>query len=135
MSIEGRIAIDATFNDTDSAGSVQATKTISLTSSNAYTTGKVAAYTGVIGTNAISINPASAGYRDASGNAVAISNLSRFAFVAGKRCVIEFASENTLLWANANQAVVSNTEQGTDQITITPNGAGTATYTLVLYGT
>jgi len=132
MSIEGRITVDALFHDKDGTASL---KVLSLDKSTAYSTGKVAVYTGVLGTNSVSINPASGGYRDASGSVVSISSLSRFAFVAGKRCVIEVASENTLLWAEANQAVVSNTEQGVDQLTITPNAAGTATYTLVLYGT
>lgn len=134
MAIDGRISVDALFHDTDGTASL---KVVSLQSSKAYTSDKVAIVTGTIGSSLIAINPAAISYRNAAGDLVSISSVSRIAFMAGKRCKIEPASEDTLVWASPNEPVLFNTEQGNDLISISPAalGTATATYTLLLYGT
>lgn len=73
MSIEGRINIDALFHDKDGTASL---KVVSLESSNAYTSGKVAMITGTCGTSAVTIQLAPTTYRDASGAAVSFTEIN-----------------------------------------------------------
>ena len=140
MSIEGRIAIDATFNDMDSSGIAHASKTISLTSSTPYTTGKVAVVSGTIGTaQQVFLNLYSTQYRDASGNLVTFAStaISRIAFAfqgaAGQsRALLDNNGTLGLISRDNEVACASVLSELTGVI---ESAANTGTYTVVLYGT
>jgi hypothetical protein len=131
MSIEGRIAIDVGFTDTYTASVVQSVQRISLTSTDAYATGKVAVISGVCGTAAasVSINPTS--YRDASGSLVSFSNVSRIAFQSSRACNYSDSANDLVA-----QTFCVFSSSGSPDISIRAVGtSGTASFTLVLYGT
>ena len=130
MSIEGRIAIDVGFTDTYTASAVQSVQRISLTSTDAYTTGKVAVISGTCGTALVTIiaNPTS--YRDASGSVVSFSNVTRIAFQSSRACNY-VDSANDLISQTFSVFATSMTDM---QIGVTGT-SGTASYTIVLYGT
>ena len=79
MSIEGLVSVSAIFHDKAGDDSL---KVVSLASSEAYTSGKVAIVEGTLGTSTITIecSPTNPEYRDAAGNVVSVSVLSRVAF-------------------------------------------------------
>jgi hypothetical protein len=140
MTIEGRIAIDATFNDMDSSGVAQASKTISLTSSTPYTTGKVAVVSGTIGTaQQVFLNLYSTQYRDASGNLVTFAStaISRIAFAfqgaAGQSRKFSDSNGNVELISRDNEVACSSVTASLDGLIDT--AANTGTYTVVIYGT
>ena len=137
MAIDGRINVDVLFHDTDGTTSL---KVVSLEDAAAYTSGKVAIVTGTCGTSATTITLASIGSTDAAGNPVSMSSVSRLAFQAtpgasarakwtvGTR-IEEVASVN-------NEAACTSIRDGTAYSTIEVlTYTGTASYTLVLYGT
>jgi len=143
MSIEGRIAIDVSFADTATSSGVQSLKKIALTDTQSYTSGKVAIVTGTCGTAAVQAWAIAQDidYKDANGNAVQMSTVNRIAFQASPSAVVRGSGTwGTIdLTSLSNQPSISaqpvyETPQfgGTLNIrTIT----GTASYTLVLYGT
>jgi hypothetical protein len=130
MSIEGRIAIDVGFTDTYTASAVQSVQRISLTSTDAYTTGKVAVISGTCGTALVSISATPTSYRDASGSVVSFSNVTRIAFQSSRACNYS-DSANDLLSQTFSVFQPSLTDM---QIGVTGT-SGTASYTIVLYGT
>jgi len=137
MSIEGRIAIDVNFADSSDATGVQSLKKISLVDTSSYSSGKVAVVTGTIGVSGTSINCASGlTYRDASGQVVQFSNVSRLAFQCSRDCTAS-DEDDTYSRARSNgNAAVCDWKPAGQTITLEPQfTSGTASYTLVLYGT
>jgi hypothetical protein len=134
MAIDGRINVDVLFHDTDGTTSL---KVVSLEDSAAYTTGKVAIVTGTVGTASISISIPLTGYKDAAGNASTLQLPSRVAFSATGSNPVRLQDVNTLSLQSSNGSVsVSEMEQADDSLTVSRTGtAGTASFTLVLYGT
>jgi hypothetical protein len=135
MSIEGRIAIDVNFADSSDATGVQSLKKISLVDTTSYSTGKVAAFSGTCGTAQLALmSGGDTGYRDAAGSTVAFSTIVAVAMQAAHGRV-RFYNGLTDYFIPANRAAV------VPPISSVPTGftvettAGTATYTLVLYGT
>jgi hypothetical protein len=131
MSIEGRIAIDVGFTDTHTKSAVQSVQRISLTSTDAYTAGQVAVISGVCGTavESVSFNPTS--YRDASGSLVSFSNVSRIAFQSSRACNYSDSANDLVA-----QTFCVFSPSGSLDISIRADGtSGTASFTLVLYGT
>ena len=139
MSIEGRIAIDVSFADTASSGNVQAVKKIQLVDTTAYTTGKVAIVTGTVGTAQVSIDPAPSTYRDAEGNVVAFANEKRIAFSAtapSPGTLLQDSNGTVLRSIGGSVALCDSIDSDEDVLFANVAGtAGTATYTIVLYGT
>ena len=139
MSIEGRIAVDVSFADSAASAGVQSLKKITLTDTTPYTTGKVAIVTGTVGTAQVSVNTAPTTYRDASGAFISFSNISRVAFSASGSQVVEVLSNDSgrSLAASMSSmvAVGSCNVSGSLDIQFSNATAGTASYTLVLYGT
>jgi len=136
MSIEGRINVDALFHDSDGTASL---KVVSLASSVAYTTGKVAVMTGTAGTSQVFLNLYSTQYRDAGGNLVtfastAISHIA-FAFqgAAGQSRKFSDSNGNVMLVSKNNEVACSGVSASLDALIET--AANTGTYTIVLYGT
>ena len=136
MSIEGRIAVDVSFADSATSAGVQSLKKITLTDTTPYTSGKVAIVTGTAGTAgaSISIPPA---YRNADGSLSTLVAPSRVAFSATGGNLVRLSDANLLSLQSKSGAVsVSDMEPADDSLSIQVIGtAGTASYTLVLYGT
>jgi len=138
-SIEGRIAVDVSFADTATSSGVQSLKKISLTDTTSYTAGKVAIVTGTVGTARVTVITSPTTYRNASGEFVSFSNISRVAFSASGPQLVEVVSNDTdkTLAASMSSmvAVASCNEVGSIDIALLTATSGTASYTLVLYGT
>jgi hypothetical protein len=135
MSIEGRIAIDVSFADTATSSGVQSLKKITLVDTTAYTTGKVAILTGTCGTATVSISVAPSTYRDASGSLVSFATVSRIAFAADNRCECQPTGEDELISSSGNRVALTDVLDVVDFQVSRTGTSGTASYTLVLYGT
>ena len=133
MALDGRITVDVLFHDTDGAASL---KVVSLEDSTEYTSGKVAIVTGTCGTTAVTVDTTDLNYRNASGDLVFISNVQKIAFAASGDASAAVANGPTLHSSSGSIAVSSAVGVLQDSINIAVIGtAGTASYTLVLYGT
>lgn len=135
MSIEGRIAIDVNFADSSDATGVQSLKKISLVDTKSYTTGKVAIVTGTCGTAGVTVALAPTTYRDSSGGLVSFAAIERVAFSASPAANIDVqqrsgGGDNVITSRSGALAVVD-----TPSVTFVYTTAGTASYTLVIYGT
>ena len=144
MSLTGRFAIDVQFQDATSAvGGVQSRKTISLQHATEYTDGKVAVITGTCGTAVINVDVNAPNYRDAAGNAVTFTTIERVAFQAVGPYNVRCASDNldgtgyamTLYSRSGHVAVSGSIEDNEFEIGIVDLTSGTASYTLLLFGT
>jgi len=135
MNIEGRIAIDVNFADSATSDGVQSLKKISLTDTTSYTTGKVMVVTGTVGTTATAISYAPSTYRDASGNVVSLNSISRIAFAATPLAYVDAtppgSAADAVVGSKNNSVAVLDAEA----VAYVYTTAGTASYTLVLYGT
>lgn len=134
MSIEGRIAIDIGFTDTYTAGSVQSVQRIALTATDSYTSGKVAVFSGTIGTAAatIAVAPNSHLYRDASGQIVSFSAFDRIAFITSRSCELN-DNLNGSVPSKGNLCIF---DSGGQELELIPGyTSGTASYTVVVWGT
>jgi hypothetical protein len=131
VSIEGRISVDATFHDKDGDESLNV---VSLSASREYLTGKVACVSGTVGSSYQTIPVDPSAYRDASGELVSFSDASIVVFQCSANAQISEASGSAYSRALANTPVVLHSEQGgIDGFSIRTD-SGTATYTLVMYG-
>ena len=134
MSINGSISVNALFHDTDGTTSL---KIVSLKSSEEYTTGKVAVVSGTVGTNAAAIYYTNTAYKDASGSAVSFTTVQRIAFSASPLAYLDAAAAlgggDIVLASRSNQVTLIDAREGIQSFVYTT--AGTASYTLVLYGT
>ena len=136
MAIDGRITVDVLFHETDGTASL---KVVSLEDSTEYTSGKVAIVTGTCGTSAVTVDVAPSSYDDASGSVVSFSNVSRVVLSATPhaRALQEGASLNApRLFSFGGQPACCNTNPGdaNNEGFLISTTAGTASYTLVLYG-
>jgi len=130
VSIRGRIAVDVQFADDDASDGAKSLKTISLQDATEYTTGKVAIVSGTVGTGGMSVLPSTLSYRDASGQTVSMT-LTRLAMQSPTLCRVTTSSVTA--WSRDGGPVVSNVQASSSVVVSTT--AGTASYTLVLYGT
>lgn len=141
MSIEGRIAIDVSFADTATSSGVQSLKKISLVDTTSYTSGKVALVAGTTGTAETTIQIAPSQYVDASGAAVSIAPVGRFVFACSRAATVRFQDGPVIAaiaGSDGNRATVAELVLGSQSptVSVVPYfSAGTASYTLVLYGT
>jgi hypothetical protein len=134
MAIDGRINVDILFHDTDGTASL---KVVSLEDSTAYTSGKVAIVTGTAGTAAVAISIQPSAYKDASGNLVSFNSVERVVFVSSRTCLVEEIDTQSEVARSLGRVSVGDCEPSSQQnFNIAPQySAGTASYTLVLYGT
>lgn len=135
MSIEGRIAVDVSFADTATSSGVQSLKKITLVDTTAYATGKVAIVAGTCGTAAVTISTTPTVYRDSSGSLVSFAALERVAFSATPSATVDVqqrnnGGDNSITSRNGQISVVDS-----PAVSFVYTTAGTASYTLVLYGT
>lgn len=135
MSLEGRIAIDVAFSDSTSSTGTQSLKRLVLTSTDAYTSGKVALVSGTCGTAAVAIAVAPSTYKDSSGAAVSFATVTRFAFAASAAAVCsEAAGAGVAISGGSRVAVCDSRNGGTAGFNVSAY-SGTASYSLVIYGT
>ena len=136
MALDGRITVDVLFHETDGTASL---KVVSLEDSTEYTSGKVAIVTGTCGTAAAEVDVGTSPYRDASGNIVSFSEVTRAAFSAtpAARALQEgSAYVSPRLFSSGGNIAVSEMDPEEDNSInwFVQTTAGTASYTLVLYG-
>lgn len=131
-SIEGRIAVDVSFADKSEASGVQSLKKISLTDTQAYTSGKVAIVSGTVGVSEVFINVSDLSYRNAAGVLVSFTSITRAAMKSSSDLLLSH-SGSTILFSRSNVSV-SDVASLSGTLTLQSPGP-TATYTLVLYGT
>lgn len=135
MSIEGRIAVDVSFADSATSSGVQSLKRITLTSTDSYTTGKVALVSGTCGTAAVAVAVAPSTYSDSSGSAVSFATVTRFAFAASAAAVCsEVAGAGVAVSGGSRVSVSDSRSGGTAGFNVSAY-SGTASYSLVIYGT
>ena len=135
MAVNGRINVDVLFHDTDGTTSL---KVVSLEGSTEYTTGKVAIVTGTVGTASVNIGtqPMSPEYRNGEGQVVSFAAVTRVVFQSSRRCEITDPNNNLSRLTSSGNASVSDWMQDAFYVEVAPGySAGTASYTLVLYGT
>jgi len=108
---------------------VQSAQRISFTATDTYTSGKVAVVSGTLGTAAVTIALQPTTFRDASGSLVSFAAVERVIGQTSRACNFD----------DTGSSVVGQTLVlfgGGSDLTITPSyTSGTATYTVVLYGT
>jgi hypothetical protein len=140
MSIEGRIAIDVGFTDTYTASVVQSVQRISLTSTDAYATGKVAVLSGTSSTASLQLDSYSVTptYRDSSGNVVTFNVIRRIMFSwsgTNQRTLTDSEYNNFKLLSSAGAVSLTEFAPSDTVAPLISSGTGTGTYTIVLYGT
>lgn len=131
MSIEGRINIDALFHDTDGTASL---KVLSLQRSESYTTGKVAIFSGTLGTSPVTVaeTPNIHSYRDASGQIASFNLFERVAFITSRSCELN-DNINGPVRSKGNLSIF---DSGSNELQLIPGyTSGTASYTVVVWGT
>ena len=133
MSVSGRVGIDVLFHDTDGTAAL---RVVSFEASNEYADGKVALLTGTVGTAAVTVSLSPTTYKNAAGDAVAFTEVDRFAFSSSKHCICSDGHGAALVSGDNELSITSSAiSSGTATITITPQyGTGTCGYTLILYG-
>ena len=136
--VRGRIAVDVQFADSTTSSDEQSLKTITLQDATEYTTGKVAIVSGTVGTSQVSLAPLVANYMDAAGVAVSFSAVTRVAMRTSGNPVryLWNPSPETIALVASGQVAVGEIP-GAGQLTShrIRTTSGTASYTLVLYGT
>ena len=135
MSIEGRVAVDAAFSDTSTGTGVQSLKRLVLTSTDAYSSGKVAVVSGTCGTAAVAVAVTPSTYKDADGSAVSFATVTRFAFAASEAAVCSEAAGAGVAVSGGSRVSVSDSRGGGTSGFNVSAYAGTASYTLVIFGT
>jgi hypothetical protein len=132
--VSGTISVNVEFRDTTTSSGVQSLKTVTLREATEYTSGKVAIVTGTVGTNQVAVQVApNSGYKNASGNYVSLA-VARFAFAATGAVATCTDSNGQTVSSSGGRVSVSDAKGLDDEFAIQTT-AGTASYTLVLYGT
>jgi hypothetical protein len=141
MSLLGRFAIDVNFTDSELGTLTKSVKTVALQHATEYSDGKVAIVTGTVGTTIINVDCNAPAYTAASGAPVTFSSISRLAFSATGPNMVRCASDQLdgvgyamTLYSRANQIAVSESLEDNEFEIGVVGTAGTASYTLVLYG-
>jgi hypothetical protein len=106
---------------------------VSLERSKEYATGKVAIVSGTAGTAAVTVSIAPSTYKDAAGLAVSVTAARQFVFLAsGAPCRCE---QDYIKVESADSVPCASRANGFDDDFYVQTTAGTASYTLVIYGT
>jgi len=141
MAINGRINVDVLFHDTDGTTSL---KVVSLEDSTEYSVGKVAVVTGTCGTTAVTIaNLGGAlAYRDASGAQVSFSSFDRMAVQGSSGLILAGAGQYADMSLVSTGGRVAVCDKPPQELIVPVSGSlnirtkgGTASYTVVIYGT
>jgi hypothetical protein len=139
--VRGRFGVEVSFNDSTVSGGASSMKTITLNHATEYPDGKIAVVTGTCGTAVSTVAIAPTTYRNAAGNIVSFSSVSRVAFQASGPTLVACDGvggcgvNDWTIYSRAGQVAVSEAME-TVSFSINVFGtAGTASYTLVMYGT
>lgn len=142
MSIEGLISTSVLFHDKDGTTTI---KVVNLSSVKGYTTGKVAIVSGTIGTSLATIecSPMNPEYLDAAGDNVSFGTVTRVAFQSDRLIRVEggtVASAQKIVESDGDVSVsrfVSSGGFGSGPLIYLQPGytSGTASYSIVIYGT
>ena len=141
--VKGRIAVDVQFTDSTSSEGVQSLKTVTLQDATEYTTGKVAVVTGTCGTQAVIVATigSALSYRDASGSQVVFSSFDRMAFSGSQGLVLAGAGQYADVSLCSTEGRVAVCDKPPPDLVVPVSGSlnmrtksGTASYTIVLYG-
>lgn len=135
MAIDGRINVDVLFHDTDGTTSL---KVVSLEDSTAYTTGKVAIVSGTVGTTAVALwNSGGTGlanqYKASNGELVGAIDPTRIAVRSHSGQVL-VSDADLGEWELLSRGGLSVSDNRSAAGTVR-SISGTASYTVVLYGT
>jgi hypothetical protein len=140
MSVKGRFGVEVLFTDSTVVDGANSLKTIAVQHATEYDFGKVAVVTGTAGTADTFVLIAPTTYRNAAGDIVSFSSVSRVAFAASGANLVKLEGFNDVpssfvCFSRAGQVAVSEAfEDDGFQIRVADT-AGTSSYTLVLYGT
>jgi hypothetical protein len=132
MSIDGRISIDAIFHDTDGTASISV---VSLNESEEYSSGVVAVITGTASgvQQILPVTPTT--YRNAAGNLVSLSQCKHVIVKSNSGTVVYGDLTNSVSVPPGRAAsLATDLNSGNADISIYADG-GTASYTIILYGT
>jgi len=139
--VRGKFVIDVDFTDRTSAGGVQRMKIASLQSATEYPDGKVAVASGTCGTAVVVVPVSPTTYRNSDGDLVSFASVSRVAFSASGPTLVACDGsggcgvDDWTIYSRANQAAVSEALESSAFSINVVGTAGTASYTLVMYGT
>lgn len=131
MTIEGRINVDCLFHDRSGSERI---KVLSLRSGSRFTSGDVVLVTGTAGTAAVSI--AFNNYRDAAGNIVTLNSPFRLAFSwsGSSRRVLSDSGENAWRLISSQSEVAVTQLADSAPLPVLTQGAGTGTYSILMWG-
>ena len=133
MAIRGKLAVDIQFADTTASGDVSSVKTVAVQQASEYTTGKVIAVSGTVGTSAVTIAVAPSTYKDSTGEVVSLAAVNWFAFRASNVARCDELNGDGAATSDDDLLAVSVANGGTagfEAYTF----SGTAQFTLVVYG-
>ena len=131
--LRGKLAIDVQFTDSTSAGGVNSVKTLALQQASEYTTGKVLTVSGTCGTSAVTIAVAPGTYKDSTGEVVSLAAVNWFAFRSSVLARCDEATGDGVAVSAGDLLAVSVANGGTAGFEVYTD-SGTASYTLVVYG-
>lgn len=132
--IRGKLAIDVQFKDSTTAEGVSSVKTIAEQYASEYTTGNILTLSGTCGTSAVSVAVAPSTYKDSTGEVVSLASVNWFAFRASSLARCDEAAGDGVAVSDSDLLSVSVANGGTAGFSVYAD-TGTATYTLVVYGT
>ncbi|NBX73426.1 MAG: hypothetical protein EBQ89_03920 [Alphaproteobacteria bacterium] len=134
MTIDGRFTIDVLVHDADTATS--SLKVLAIDGSDAVATGKVALITSTVGTAAATIARTAPGYTAADGSVVSFATVERVALSATPHVELTTAGGRAYFASGGRVGVyeMTGSERTTAAYSIRTT-AGTASYSLLLYGT
>jgi hypothetical protein len=138
--IKGRFGVEVLFTDSTVVDGAKSLKTIAVQHATEYDFGKVAVVTGTVGTAVTTVAIAPTTYRNAAGDIVSFSSVSRVAFQASGPTLVACDGvggcgvNDWTIYSRAGQVAVSEALE-TVSFSINVFGtAGTSAYTLVMYG-
>ena len=133
MSIDGRFNVGVLFHDLDGTSSI---KVLALESSDSATSGKVAITTGTIGTQTVFISRQPFPYTAAEGGSVSFTFVERVALRGSPHVELTTNASGKTYFASGNRVGIyemTGTERTNTTFAIRTT-AGTATYSLLIYG-
>lgn len=137
----GRIAVDVQFTDSTTSEGVQSLKSITLQDATEYTSGKVAIVTGTMSTVTVSVPRTAVPYLNSLGSQVSMSQWNRLAFSSTRPAGVFFATTFPAVAGprstdgQVGLSTIPSAFTASSFISIVADyTAGTASFTLVIYG-
>lgn len=131
--VRGKYSLDVAFTDATTESSVSSLKSIALQQASEYTDGKVVIVSGTVGTAAATVAMSPSTYKDSTGTVVSLSAPSWYAFQASALARCDEIGGDGVACSADGFVTASVATGGTAGFSIYAD-AGTASYTLVVYG-